>query len=120
MVNCITNFTTVKKFQLFILLLFFLPAVKAQEKLQLKQNEFLKDLLNQKRLNPNKSPLPPEEVVVLNKSQMGKLVYENEDSKVYALSLDNMGCLSSKLISNMPIDKSAPELYIPNPFYKKK
>jgi hypothetical protein len=110
----------VKKFQLLILLLFFLPAVKAQEKLQLKQNEFLKDLLNQKRLNPNKSPLDQKEIVMLNESFKEKFIYENKNFKVYALPLDNMGCLSSKRISNMPIDKSAPELYIPNPLYKKK
>jgi hypothetical protein len=110
----------VKKFQLLILLLFFLPAVKAQEKLQLKQNEFLKDLLNQKKAGQNKSSLDQKEIVMLNEPFKEKLIYENENFKVYALPLDNMRCLASKFISNMPVNKTTPELYIPNPLYKKK
>ena len=108
-----------KKFQLLILLVFFLPAAKAQEKLQLKQSEFLENLLKQQQTHQNKSH-SKKEVTVLNESLKAKLIYENEEFKGYALPLDNMGCLSSKLMSNMPIDKSAPELYIPNPLYTKK
>ncbi len=108
-----------KQLALFTLLSFGLSSSKAQQ-LELQQKEILKNLLKQKNLRSKDLALEINDASEYSNSPLTNLLYENKDFKVYALPLENMRCLVPKNLSPIPTDKSAPEIFIPNPLYKKK
>lgn len=111
------------QFLVIVILLLFISTVKAQKDLQSQQKnlDLIKKLLNQNyRLHKNIEDTADIKEYAFKNDLKSTFLYETEKGKVFVMAPDNMRWLKPTFLSNMPVDRKSPEIYIPNTLTNRK